>query len=138
MTPDDLIACNASIAAKFDSLQEKLDQLAPASADAESVDHDADALAEALFLRTFISYEFELERLFFHYVTGGASISGRCANTHLRLTDEAAARKLVKAGWRFLSWAKPDAIRQTAITYIESGWPLSDMLAAHAQDLSDC
>ncbi|MEY9604104.1 hypothetical protein AB7M74_010713 [Bradyrhizobium japonicum] len=60
------------------------------------------------------------------------------ANTYLRLTDESSARKLIKAGYKFLNWAKPDTIRETAQNYIENGWPLVDMLATRTQDLADC
>ena len=48
------------------------------------------------------------------------------------------ARKITRAGWRFLSWAKPQDIRTTAENYIENGWPISDMMRAKSHELSDC
>jgi hypothetical protein len=109
-----------------------------ASAEVESVDQPADVAAEGLFLRAFTEYESNLERLFFHYVTGGASIQGQSAETYLSVIDEQIARKLVKAGWRFLSWAKPDALRDTASVYMKDGWPIVDILSTKTQEISDC
>jgi hypothetical protein len=88
-------------------LSERLDNIAAASSEKPSTDQETDALVEALFLRVFTKYEAALEKLFLHYVTGGVSISGTPAPTLLAVSDEAKARRLVKAGYRFLSWAKP-------------------------------
>lgn len=109
-----------------------------ASDSVESADHQSDAYAEAIFLRAFTAYENDLEKLFLHYVTGGLSLDGKAANTYLKLKDETAARRLTKAGYKFLSWSKPQDIRTTAENYIENGWPISGMMSAKSQDLSDC
>jgi ABC-type cobalamin transport system ATPase subunit len=45
---------------------------------------------------------------------------------------------VTKAGYKFLSWAKPQETRATADNYIENGWPISDMINAKSQELSDC
>ncbi len=102
------------------------------------MDHQADAYAEAIFLRAFAAYENDLETLFLHYVTGGASLQGVSAKTYLRVTEATLARKLTRAGYRFLSWAKPQEIRNTADNYIENGWPISAMMSAKSHDLADC
>lgn len=138
MTPAELIIHRDAIAERQASMTEVLGQIAVASDSVESTDLQSDAYAEALFLRAFTAYENDLERLFLHYVTGGLSIDGKAANTFLKLTDEAAARRLTKAGYKFLSWAKPQEIRTTADNYIENGWPISNMMNAKSQDLSDC
>jgi hypothetical protein len=138
MTPQELIEYNAARLARHVADIALVDELQSASADVQSTDHQADALAEALFLRVFTAYENAVERLFLHYVTGGASLQGATANTYLRIEEEAHARQLTKAGYKFLSWAKPAEIRTTAQTYIENGWPLVDMMAAKEQTLADC
>lgn len=138
MIPDDLVALRDAIAARHAAAMMIVDELNAAPDDTESWDHAEDAYAEALFLRAFTAYENDVERLFLHYVTGGLTLQGTAANTYLRLTDEVAARKLTKAGYKFLSWAKPENIRTTAGTYIENGWPLADMMNAKSQDLGDC
>lgn len=138
MTPDELAEFNGAISERHRQLTELIADIEPASPEEPSTDPGADALAEALFLRAFTAYENDVERLFLHYVTGGPSLAGATANSYLSLTDEVAARKLIKAGFRFLSWAKPQDIRTTAENYIENGWPIVDMLATKTQDLSDC
>ena len=115
-----------------------VDQIDPAPSDAESADLRADVFAEAVFLRLFAAFEVDLEKLFLHYVTGGASLSGVKATSYLSVTDEVLARKLTRAGWRYLSWAKPQQVRETAENYMSTGWPISEMMNAKAQDLSDC
>ena len=110
----------------------------PAPPDAESTDLQADIFAEAVFLRAFAAFEVDLESLFLHYVTGGASLSGATASSYLNVKDEDQARKLTRAGWRYLSWAKPQQVRETSENYMAEGWPISPMLKAKAQDLSDC
>jgi hypothetical protein len=138
VTPADLTLFKDAITARHTAMTGVVDQMDAAPEDAASLDLQADAYAEALFLRAFTAYENDVERLFLHYVTGGATISGATAATYLNLTDEAAARKLTKAGFKFLSWAKPAQIRETANTYILNGWPIADMMSAKAQDLADC
>jgi hypothetical protein len=109
-----------------------------ASEDQESNDYVSDAHAEFIFLRAFAAYENGLEKLFLHYVTGGTTLQGIAANTYLKITDEQHARKLTRAGFRFLSWAKPEDTRTTAQNYLEKGWPISDMMNTKSQDLTDC
>ncbi|MRG54203.1 hypothetical protein GF108_01220 [Phyllobacterium sp. SYP-B3895] len=138
MTPEQLSEYQALLSTRYNSLTTLIDELDVAASDVESDDHKSDALAEAIFLRAFTAYEIDLEKLFLHYVTGGMSLQGAQANSYLKITDEASARKLIKAGFKFLSWAKPDTIRDTALNYIEHGWPVVDMLATRTQDLSDC
>lgn len=138
MTPAELIAHRDVITARHLSLTETINQIAIASDSVASTDQQSDAYAEALFLRAFTAYENDLEKLFLHYVTGGLTLDGKAANTYLKVTDEAAARKLTKAGNKFLSWAKPEKIRETAENYIKNGWPISNMINAKSQDLADC
>ncbi|MFZ2868817.1 hypothetical protein [Zavarzinia sp.] len=113
-------------------------QMAPAPKDEESKDQQADAYAEALFLRAFTAYENDLEKLFLHYVTGGGSLKGVVAKTYFREIDETLARKITRAGYKFLSWAKPQEIRKTAENYIENGWPISEVMNSKSKDLADC
>lgn len=127
-----------AIAERHKRFRAIVDSMAPAPEENESVDHLADAYAEALFLRAFTAYENDLESLFLHYVTGGTTLQGAAANTYLKITDEPLARKLTRAGFKFLSWAKPQETRATADNYLENGWPISDMMNAKSQDLSDC
>lgn len=138
MTPDELIAQQDAIAMRHEYMMGAIAHLPVASESTESTDHQSDAYAEALFLRAFTAYENDLEKLFLHYVTGGLSLDGKAANSYLKVTDEAVARRLTKAGYKFLSWAKPQDIRTTADNYIENGWPISGMMSAKSQDLSDC
>ncbi|MEG3147693.1 hypothetical protein U1839_23840 [Sphingomonas sp. RT2P30] len=138
MTSDELVAYSASIAERHIATMLMVDELETAPADNESKDYKSDALAEAIFLRSFTAYEGVVERLFLHYVTGGASLSGISANSYLSIDNESHARQLTKAGYKFLSWAKPSEIRSTAQNYIERGWPLVDMMAAKEQALADC
>lgn len=138
MTPVELAAYRDAIAARHAAMMAVVDQMDAAPEDVESTNYQADAYAEALFLRAFTAYENDIEKLFLHYVTGGASLRGALAASYLNVTDETLARKLTRAGWKFLSWAKPQDIRATADNYIENGWPISDMMNAKSQDLSDC
>jgi len=138
MTPAELAAFRDAIAARHAALTEAIGKIAIASDSAESTDYQADAYTEALFLRAFTAYENDIERLFLHYVTGGLTLDGIAPNTFLKLTDEAAARRLTKAGYKFLSWAKPQDTRATADNYLQNGWPISDMMNAKSQDLADC
>lgn len=138
MTPAELEEFHDEISVRHASTMEEVLELDPAPTDSETDDTKADTYAEALFLRSFAIYESDVERLFLHYVTGGTSLGGDSANTYLRVTDMALARKLTRAGWKFLSWSKPQEIRTTADTYIEEGWPISDIMNAKSQELSDC
>lgn len=138
MTPGELTAFRDAVAERRDRFIAIVDAIDPAPEDVESVEHLADAYAEALFLRAFTAYENDLEKLFLHYVTGGTTLQGAVANTYLRVTDEHLARKLTRAGFKFLSWAKPQETRNTADNYLHNGWPISDMMNANSQDLSDC
>ena len=112
-------------------------ELAPAPLDRESLEHQADTYAEGLFLRVFTAYESDLERLFLHYVTGGRSLDRRRARTFLSVRDENLARRVVLGGASFLSWSTPKDIRDTVENFIDQGWPISDVMRAHAQDLAD-
>lgn len=138
MTPADLTAYRDDIASRHKLVTEAITLVDSALDSEQSVDHRSDAYAEALFLRAFTAYEIDLEKLFLHYVTGGLSLDGQIPNTYIKLTDEAAARKLTKGGYKFLSWAKPSEITRTATTYIHEGWPLSSVIASKTQDLADC
>jgi len=138
MTPAQLTDFYDKISARHTSTMEQILELDPAPANSETDDTRADAYAEALFLRSFATYESDVEQLFLHYVTGGTSLGGEPANTYLRVTDITLARKLTRAGWRFLSWSKPQEIRTTADTYIEEGWPISNIMSAKSQELADC
>lgn len=138
MTPQELAEYRDAIAERHVRFWTVVNGMDPASEDHESVEHVPDAYAEALFLRAFTAYENDLERLFLHYVTGGLTLQGAAANTYLKVTDEQLARKLTRAGFKFLSWAKPQETRATADNYLENGWPISGMMNAKSQDLSDC
>ena len=138
MKPSELIDYRNAIVARHDATMKFVGEIDAAPSNAESSNHQADAYAEALFLRAFTAYENDIEKLFLHYVTGGASLKGLKAKSYIRVTDETLARKLTRAGWKFLSWSKPQHIRATAENYIENGWPVSDMMNAKSQELSDC
>lgn len=138
MTPEELQQHRDELAARHARVLALVEELDPASADAASDDHKSDGFAEAIFLRAFTAFEADVERLFLHYVTGGASLSGGQANSYLSVADEAHARRLTKGANRFLGWAKPQDIKAIAETYIENGWPLVDMLATKTQVLADC
>lgn len=116
----------------------RVEEIAPAASETESTDQDADAYAEGLFFRVFTNYENDIETLFLHYVTGGASLGGTEANSYLNVGSEELAKKIIRGGWRFLSWSRPKAIRDTAETYMEDGWPICVAMNAKSQELSDC
>lgn len=138
MTPRELVDYAAEIAARHASLAELIADLEPAPSEVESTDHRSDGFAEAIFLRAFTNFESDVEKMFLHYVTGGASLSGVQAESFLSITDSNHARQITKAGYKFLGWAKPADIRTTARTYIRGGWPLVDMMATKEQILADC
>lgn len=135
MTPGALIAFRDEIKNRYDLAIGQVAELDPASEDVESKDYRADIYSEALFLRAFTAYERNVEAAFLHYVTGGVSIDGKKANRYLSITDESHARKMTRAGYKFLSWGKPHEIKATAENYIENGWPISDMMNAKSQEL---
>lgn len=137
MTPQELANYATEVAARHVAAMVLVDEVEAASAETASIDHRSDGLAEAIFLRCFIAYEADIEALFLHYVTGGASQSGVQAVTYLNITDVPHARKIIKAGYKFLGWSKPSDIRTTASTYIKGGWPLVDMMATKEQILTD-
>jgi hypothetical protein len=134
MSPENLILLRDAIETRHIASNDLADQLDAAPADIESEDYKSDAIAEALFLRVFTAYESDVEKIFLHYVTGGASLQGARANSYLSITDEVSARKLTK----FLSWAKPDEIKRTAEIYLENGWPIAAMMSAASHYLADC
>jgi hypothetical protein len=138
MTPAELTAFRLDISARYVVLAGQANSLPNAATDVQSEDEISDALAEALFIRAFIRYESALETLFFHYASGGGSVQGAIANSYLRPGNEEAARRMVRAGFKFMSWSKPEIIRDTAKVYIENGWPIADMMAGQNQDLADC
>ena len=138
MKRSELKAFSQEIGDRHVETMEFVSQLDAAPADRQSSDYESDVLAEALFLRAFTSYASDVEKLFLHYVTGGLSLNGARAKSYLRVKDESLARKLTRAGWRFLSWAKPQDIRTTAETYMENGWPINDVMISRGQLLSDC
>ena len=141
MTPADLLEYSHAIAERHAATMVLVDQIEPAPTDEESsdlIDQQADAYAEGLFFRVFTNYENDIEKLFLHYVTGGASLKGGQATSYLNVENEKVARKLIRAGWRFLSWGKPEKIRETAQNYIQDGWPICVSMNARSQELSDC
>jgi hypothetical protein len=138
VTTEELAELHGLIGTQKDRLSEQLQDVTAASADSQSENESADIALEALFLRTFTSYEEILERLFLHYVTGGRSISGSLATSFLSITDEIHARRLVRAGFNFLSWSKPADVKTMASNYLERGWPFVDMLGVYTDTLNDC
>jgi hypothetical protein len=138
MTADELTTLREVVAERHRLLSERVAELAVAASEEPSTDIVSDTLLEGYFLQLFTGYEQDIERLFLHYVTGGAGASGQVALSYLQVGDESIARRLVRAGWKFLSWAKPDNIREIASTYIQNGWPLADMMAGRTQELADC
>ncbi|MFC3943730.1 hypothetical protein [Pseudomonas gingeri] len=138
MSPEKLIELRDAIEARHVVSTDLAEQLQAAPAEIESEDHNSDAIAEALFLRVFTAYESDVEKIFLHYVTGGASLQGARANSYLSITDETAARKLTKGALKFLSWAKPDEIKRTAEIYLENGWPIAAMMSSASHYLADC
>jgi len=138
MTPEELLVFSNSISARHTAAISTLGEISPAPDNAPSTEHQVDAYVEAIFLRAFTAYENDMEKLFLHYVTGGRTATGIPAQSYLSITDETHARKLTKAGFKFLSWAKPTEIRNTAEHYLHQGWPIYDMMNAKSQDLSDC
>ena len=138
MTREDLAELHVRVGVERDWLSERLQVVAAAAPDAPSDDESADIILEALFLRMFTSYEETLERLFLHYVTGGSSLSGIPGISFLSITDEAQARRLVRAGFTFLNWSKPADAKAMATNYLDRGWPFVDMLGVSTDTLSDC
>lgn len=138
MTPRELLSYQEAILKRIANAKELVSDFLPAPSETESDDVIADSFFEALFLRQFVQFESDLEKLFIHYLTGGASLGGRVAPTHLNVTDEETARRIVRGGWKFLSWSKPETIRNTAQTYIDKGWPINEMMNAKSKDLADC
>lgn len=138
MTPAELERYRDEIAARHVTFIERAERLDFASSEVESTDHDSDALAESLFLRYFAAYEVCLEHLFLHYVSGGTSVAGAAPTSYLNVPDADKARKVIRAGNRFLSWAKAATVRETSTTYLQEGWPFNPILSAQAQELADC
>ena len=141
MTPAAILEYSHAITERHAATMVLVDQIAPAPTDDESsdlIDQQADAYAEGLFFRVFTNYENDIEKLFLHYVTGGASLKGGQATSYLNVENEELARKLIRAGGRFLSWGKPEKIRDTAQNYIQDGWPICVSMNARSQELSDC
>jgi hypothetical protein len=138
MTPEELTAFRQGVDEHHDRFAQQMGNIQSASSDVISTDIESDALAEALFLRLFTAYERNVEFLFYHYVTGGLSAQGNPAPSYLNSRDEQVARRMVRGALRFVNWAKPDAIRETALTYIDRGWPIADMMSAQSQELADC
>ena len=138
MTRRELRALGRRIGERHCATLELVDELDSASSEVESVDTVSDALAEALFMRAFTAYEQDVEALFFHYVTGGASVGGQRARTYLRTRDVAIAKRLAHGSQKFLSWSRPQQIRETAERYIENGWPIIDAMNAGSHVLADC
>lgn len=138
MTPAEFSAFVLEVVERHKEVKVRIELMPPAVQDRQSDNADADILAEALFLRVFARYEADVERIFLHYVTGGASLSGIQAETYLRVQDETRARQLIRGGYRFLSWAKPSSVCEVSKTYLAKGWPVVDMLAGKTQELSDC
>jgi len=137
MTPEDFADFVRETHSHFERLKAETDNIGLAPADTEVGEIIDNALAEAIFLRGFTLYEACLDKLFFHYVTGGLTFSGRAAETYLNVPDEAAARKLVKGSLKFLSWSNPENIREVASTYLKNGWPIADMMATGSNDMID-
>lgn len=138
MIADEFIAFAENVAERYRAIGAAVAAIDPAPDDTESTDVNKDLYVEAIFLRAFTAYENDLEALFLHYVTGGLSSNGIAAHSFLRADDTAHARRLTRAGIKFLSWAKPSETRTTADTYLRNGWPISSMMSAKAQDLADC
>lgn len=97
MNSQEFAEFSKEIAGRHDETQELIEEVDPAPTDDESTDIEADIFAEAIFLRSFAAFETDLERLFLHYVTGGASLSGATATSYLAISDENQARTLTRA-----------------------------------------
>ncbi|WP_139305889.1 hypothetical protein [Paracoccus sanguinis] len=137
MQGDNFISFSESVRMTFAAAKEAAEGLPAAREDVSSDDCLSDTIAEAQFLRIFTEYESAIEKCFLHYVTGGLSLNGHGAHSYLNLTDEGKARLLTKAGYKFLSWAKPSEVRTTSTNYLRDGWPLAPMLASREQMLTN-
>ena len=138
MTPNELRKHCDDLKLRHANMIKAVEKLNAAPLKEESIDHFADTYTEALFMRAFIAYECDIEKLFFHYVTGGASLSGSVAKSYLNVTSEDLARKLISHGRNYFNWAKPQKIREIANNYMENGWPICDMMNLKSQELADC
>ena len=118
MTPDELAEYLGAISADYGAWANLLAKIGPASDSEESSDHHEDVLVEGVFFRAFARYESALERLFLHYVTGGRSRGGLQANSRLHVTEEALARRMTRAGFRFLHTRRGQSLTQSALMLI--------------------
>ena len=138
MIHEDLLALREELYERHSQLDQAIEDIQSAPSDKESEDHRSDTYAEAVFLRIFTAYEYDVERLFFHYVTGGSSLSGVTPHSYLNVSTERLAREIVHNGRQFLNWAKPNETRLTAKRFIKDGWPIYDLMNANSQVLHDC
>lgn len=137
MTPDEMLELQQSIIQRHVAFTEITADLAVAPSDSISTDIISDTSVEAIFLRAFTSYENDVERIFIHYVTGGATLNNLRPTSYLSTTDGTLARNIVKGANKFISWAQADSLAKTAKLYMHEGWPLAVVVSANSQFLSD-
>lgn len=138
MTPEELATYRDLAQQRHDGFLALIEELPVAPIDTESDDLRSDSFAEAIFLRAFTTYESDIERLFFHYVTGGHTIQGARRTSYLNTDNESIARRITKGTNKFLSWAKPTQINEVSKNFLEQGWPIFDMISTQSKDLADC
>lgn len=90
---------------------------------------DRTVIAEACFLKMFISLEEFLESAFFLLLMGGATTTGWQATTYARPPSDEHAQNMLVGTNRYVDWSTPDTVTKFADLYFANGDPFKTPIA---------
>lgn len=92
-------------------------------------------LTEAVFFRSFRSYERFMRDIFLLYCMEQQPISNSKVRSYLKPKDFLHTETIIRSSMRFLDWAHPDDIIKRAETYLKNGFPIKDSITTHRVQL---
>jgi len=92
-------------------------------------------LTEAIFFAAFRSYERFMGNVFVLYCCGIQPNRRRLVVPYLKPKTLKHAEELLQSSMPFLDWSSPDNVIQRAETYLESGYPVKDVITANIDGL---
>lgn len=92
---------------------------------------------ELSFLKTFLFWEWFIEKSFISYMMGIKTNSGYCPQTHVIPNNEQHAYDFVKEGRDYADWTSLDIIFRKAKLFFKNGEPFYNSLIPISQDIQD-
>ena len=94
-------------------------------------------LTESIFFTAFRAYEQFIQNIFVLYCFGVQPNRRKLVRPFLKPKTLKHAKELLQSSMPFLDWSSPDSLINRAETYLEDGYPVKDVIAAHIESLRD-